>query len=87
MREVFATERSALVESGTSLSIQFLFLGSNHCCSPNVLADVAAKRFFQIRNNTVANPIPHRREIFVGRVFAKFQPMFAHIVVDFSPPD
>ena len=58
------------------------FVGGNNGCSPDVLADVAANDFFQIWNDTVANAVADRREIFVGRIFAKFQPMFAHVIVD-----
>ena len=50
----------------------FLFLGDNRGGSPNVVTNVAAKSFFQIRNDTVANAIAGWRKIFVRGIFAKF---------------
>src|SRR4029077_10539288 len=65
----------------------FLFIRSNHSCSPNVLADVAAKRFLQIRNDSMSNAVAQRREILVRSILTKSQPVLADVIVDLFAPD
>ena len=65
----------------------FLFLSSYHCRSPNVLANVSAKRFLQIRNNSMSNAVAKWREIFVRSIFAKSQPVLPDVIVDLFAPD
>ena len=63
------------------------FFGDNHCRAPNALANVSSEVLLQIRNDSPADTIAERRQIFVRCVFAKFQSMLANIIVDFVPPD
>src|SRR4029077_1342786 len=65
----------------------FLFISSNDSRSPNVLADVAAKHFLQIRNDPMSNAVAQRCEIFVRSILAKFQPVLAEVVIDLFAPD
>jgi len=63
------------------------FFGRNRRRAPNALANISAKVFLQKGDNSPPNPVAQRRQIFVRRVFAKFQPMLADVIVDFAPPD
>src|SRR5437870_3895599 len=49
------------------------FFGCDHSCAPDVHPNIAAGAFLQIRKKPPANPVPQRREISVGSIFAKFQ--------------
>src|SRR5207244_8981076 len=59
----------------------------NHRRAPNTMANIPAECFFQIRNDPPANLVAQRRQIFVRRVLAEFQPMLANVAVDFSAPN
>src|SRR4030095_1949343 len=64
-----------------------LFICSDHCCSPNVLPDIAAKRFLQIGNNSMSDAVAKRREILVCSIFANSQSVIADVIVDLIAPD
>ena len=64
-----------------------LFIGGDSRGSPNILTNIAAECFLQIRNDAMPDAVAQRREIFVGRVFAEFEPVGANIYVDFAAPD
>src|SRR4029077_13596390 len=65
----------------------FFFIRNNHSCSPNILADVAAKHFLQIRNDPMSNAIAERGEIFIRSILAKSQLVLADVIVDVLAPD
>src|SRR4029077_21122657 len=65
----------------------FFFIRNNHSCSPNILADVAAEHFLQVRNDPMSNAVAQRCEIFVRSILAKFQPVLADVIVDLFAPD
>ncbi len=63
------------------------FFGRNRRRAPNALANISAEVLLQKGDDPPPDPVAQRRQVFVRRVFAKFQPMLANVIVDFVPPD
>jgi len=63
------------------------FFGRNGRGAPDARPNFATKRFFQIRNDAVAQPIAQRSEIFVRGIFAKFQAILSHVPVNLVAPN
>src|SRR2546423_8512742 len=86
--QLFDAELSQLCQFGRQqLFKEALFFARDGGGAPNVLANVAAKRFFQIWNDAVPDAITQRSEILVRSVFAEFHSMRANVFVDLVAPD
>lgn len=66
---------------------KIFLLCSNGRRSPDILPNVSAKGFFQVRNHAAADPISQRSQVTVRFILAKLQSMRAKIFVDLVSPN